>query len=77
VGGLALNDFSGRKDDYDGKAGVLKVFDASSGKEEYTLPLDSPPIFDGMAAAGESLYISMQDGAVLCLSGNLSKEVVR
>jgi len=77
VGGLALNDFSGRKDDYDGKAGVLKVFDASSGKEEYTLPLDSPPVFDGMAAAGESLYISTQDGAVLCLSGNLSKEVVR
>ena len=77
VGGLALNDFSGRKDDYDGKAGVLKVFDSSSGEEKYTLPLDSPPVFDGMAAAGESLYISTQDGTVQCLSGNLSKEVVR
>jgi outer membrane protein assembly factor BamB len=34
---------------------------------EYTLP--SPPVFDGMAAAGGQLYLSTTDGTVVCLTG--------
>ena len=68
MGGLDQSDFSGRKDDYDGKAGVLTVFDAGSGKVQRTIALDSPPVFDGMAATGKGLYISMHNGSVVCLS---------
>ena len=34
---------------------------------EYTL--QSTPIYDGMAAAGGDLFITLRDGSVVCLSG--------
>ncbi len=51
------------------KGGVLAAFDAGDGKKlaEYKLP--SPPVWDGMAAAGGRLYLSTKDGTVLCLGG--------
>jgi hypothetical protein len=30
--------------------------------------LSSPPVFDGMAAAGGRLYLSLMDGSILCLA---------
>jgi hypothetical protein len=30
--------------------------------------LDSPPIFDGMIAAGGRLFLSTMDGRVVCLA---------
>jgi hypothetical protein len=33
-----------------------------------TYPLDSPPIFDGMAAAYGRLYVSMTDGSLVCMA---------
>jgi len=32
--------------------------------------LDSPPVFDGMTAANERLYISTRDGRLLCMEKN-------
>lgn len=38
------------------------------------LELPSPPIFDGMAIANGKLFITLEDGSVLCLTkGNESK----
>lgn len=49
------------------KGGVLAAYAAENGKKlaEYTLP--SPPVWDGMAAAGGRLYISLNDGTIICM----------
>jgi hypothetical protein len=31
--------------------------------------LDSAPVFDGMAAANGRLYLSLENGQVLCMAG--------
>jgi len=31
--------------------------------------LDSAPVFDGMAAANGRLYLSLENGRVLCMEG--------
>jgi hypothetical protein len=31
--------------------------------------LGSPPVFDGMAAAGGKLYITLEGGSVACMAG--------
>jgi outer membrane protein assembly factor BamB len=51
------------------KGGVLAAFSTSDGKKlaEYKLP--APPVWDGLAAAGGRLYISLQNGKVLCFRG--------
>ncbi|MBN2314560.1 MAG: PQQ-binding-like beta-propeller repeat protein [Sedimentisphaerales bacterium] len=46
---------------------VVMAFSASDGSELAQYPLDGSPLFDGMAAAYGRLYISTEDGAVLCL----------
>ncbi len=53
-----LGAFEGRK------GGVLNVFDALSGKKLAEYKLDSPPVFNGAAAANGKLYISMEDGSL-------------
>lgn len=52
------------------KGGILAAFAAGDGHKlaEYKLP--APPVWDGMAAANGSLYISTTDGRVLCMSNN-------
>jgi len=49
------------------KGALLWALSASDGTKLAELKLDAPPVFDGMAAAGGSLYISLKDGSVLCL----------
>jgi hypothetical protein len=49
--------------------GKLVVLDAAEGKQLAELGLPSQPVFDGMAAAGGRLFISMTDGSVVCLEG--------
>ena len=48
-------------------AGALAAFDAETGKaiEQYKLP--APPVWDGMAAANGRLYISTDNGRILCM----------
>jgi hypothetical protein len=50
--------------------GILWAVSTADGKKlaEYKLP--STPVFDGMAAAGNSIYLTAKDGTVQCLGGN-------
>ncbi len=49
------------------KGGILTAFSTSDGKKlaEYNLP--APPVWDGMAAANNRLFISTLDGYVVCM----------
>jgi hypothetical protein len=50
-------------------AGVAAMaFSASDGSELAQYSLDASPVFDGMAAAYGRLYISTEDGTMLCLA---------
>jgi len=53
----------------EGRAGaVLVAFDPESGEKLHECPLETPPVFDGLSAAGGRLYLSTIDGRVLCLA---------
>jgi outer membrane protein assembly factor BamB len=47
---------------------LLMAISASDGTELAQYQLDSSPVFDGIAAVHGRLYISMQDGSVLCMA---------
>ena len=47
---------------------IVMAVSASDGSELAQCRLESSPVFDGMAAAYGRLYISTEDGAVLCLT---------
>ena len=50
-----------------GKRGVhLQIVSAADGKRISQTELDSLPVFDGMAAAGEKIYLSLKDGTLVC-----------
>jgi outer membrane protein assembly factor BamB len=51
------------------KGAVLRVVSVDDGKQLAELRLDSPPVFDGMVAAYESLYLSLRDGSIACFAG--------
>jgi len=48
------------------KGGLLYLAAAADGKELAQHKLESPPVFDGMAAAGGKLYIATMNGNILC-----------
>ena len=50
-----------------GKGGLLIVVSAGKGRKLAQYDLDSPPIFDGMAAAHGRAYLATVDGSVVCL----------
>jgi hypothetical protein len=52
------------------KGGVLRAVSAADGKRLAERRLDSPPVFDGMIAANERLYIATRDGRVVCMGGS-------
>ena len=53
---------------FKGRAGaVLWAVSAKDGQKLSELALDSPPVFDGLAAAGGRLWLSTLAGKVLCL----------
>jgi outer membrane protein assembly factor BamB len=51
-----------------GSPAILMAISASDGTELSQYQLDSSPVFDGMAAAYGRLYVSMEDGSLLCLA---------
>ncbi len=51
------------------KGGMLWAVSRDDGSKQAAYELESPPVFDGMAAAQGSLYLSTADGRVLCYSG--------
>ena len=57
----ALDTFEGRK------GSRLSVTDKTDGRVVAELTLESAPVFDGMIAAEQKLFISMVDGSVVCL----------
>lgn len=53
---------------WEGQRGaVLYAVDPATGEELTRMELDSPPAWDGLAAARGKLYISTMDGRVVCL----------
>jgi outer membrane protein assembly factor BamB len=48
---------------------VLEVISAADGKTLRQYPLESEPVFDGMAAAHGRLYMATKDGKILCMAG--------
>ena len=51
------------------REGVLKVYDADSGDFVSDTALESPPVWDGIAAANGRLYLCLEDGGVMCIAG--------
>jgi hypothetical protein len=49
------------------RGGLLWAVSTADGKKLAEYKLDSPPMFDGLAAANGRLYMSTQAGKVLCL----------
>ncbi len=60
----ALDSFEGRK------GALMWAVNKSDGKKMAEYKLDSAPVFDGMSAANGRLYISTQDGRLLCMGKN-------
>ncbi len=50
----------------DSSGGVIRKLSAETGEELDRLPLGVAPTFDGMSAAHGRLYVSTQDGKLLC-----------
>ena len=42
----------------------------ADGEKRHSLKLESAPVFDGMIAANECLYLSTLDGRVVCLGAD-------
>lgn len=48
--------------------GVLQSYAAADGLQKGPpISLEAPPVFDGMAVAGQALFISLLDGSLVCL----------
>jgi hypothetical protein len=48
--------------------GQLQIVSGADGKPLAQYELDSPPVWNGMAAAGGKLFISKRDGSIACWS---------
>ncbi|MFC1497612.1 PQQ-binding-like beta-propeller repeat protein [Verrucomicrobiota bacterium] len=63
-------DVVGKEDPWEhieGRAGgVLAVYSREDGKKLSELPLSSAPIFDGLSACGNNLFLVTKDGTVIC-----------
>ena len=59
---------------YQGKlGGVLWAASAVDGAKLAEYKLDSAPAWDGMAAAGGRIYVSLKNGQILCLGGKAER----
>jgi hypothetical protein len=55
---------------YEGRmGGVLWAASAATGEKIAEIRLDAPPVWDSLAVANGRLFISLQDGRVVCMSG--------
>jgi hypothetical protein len=51
------------------KGGRLWAVSTTDGSQLAEYPLDSPPVFDGLIAAQQRLFITTTDGVVSCWGG--------
>jgi outer membrane protein assembly factor BamB len=49
------------------KGGLLWAVSASDGTRQAGCRLESPPVFDGLIAAQDRLFLSLRDGRVICM----------
>ena len=53
---------------FEGRKGArLVAVSSRDGKKLGETSLDVPPVFDGLIAAGGRLFVSLEDGSLLCL----------
>ncbi len=52
------------------KGGMLWAVAAKDGSTMSKYALDAPPVFDGVAAAGGRLHLSLTDGSLTCMEGD-------
>ena len=53
---------------FEGRRGAkLRAVSAADGKKLAEYELQSPPVFDGMIAAAGRLYLSTEDGEIVCM----------
>ncbi len=45
---------------------VLRAYSAADGRQLREIPLEAPVVYDGLAAAGNRLYVSCRDGKLHC-----------
>ena len=57
--------------------GLLWIVSKADGRPAARYRLESPPVFDGMAAAGGRLFVSTLDGSVIALGGEGSAALPR
>jgi outer membrane protein assembly factor BamB len=50
------------------RGGVLDVLAAKDGKKLAEYTLESPPVWDGLAAANGRLYLTLRNGSMVCLA---------
>jgi outer membrane protein assembly factor BamB len=55
------------------RGGSLWCLDTQNGKRMSELPLPTPTVYEGMAAAYGKLYAALKDGSVLCLAPHVAK----
>jgi outer membrane protein assembly factor BamB len=67
VAGPPAEDGIWQRSDEPSRKGLLLAVSTSDGSVLAQYPLDSPPVFDGMAAAGGRLYISLENGCLVCM----------
>ena len=48
---------------------LLLAISAADGKEMARYPIAAAPVFNGMAAAGGELLLVLENGQVLCMTG--------
>jgi len=51
------------------KGGLLWAVSAENGEKLAEYELDAPPVFDGLIAANDKLFMSLMDESVVCLEG--------
>jgi outer membrane protein assembly factor BamB len=68
IAGPRMETGDGQIDLNESRPAVLIAISASDGNELARYQLDSTPVFDGMAAAYGRLYVSMENGNLLCMS---------
>ena len=68
AGGTLL--FGGEAAGRQPKGGVLRMLSRKDGRTLGQKPLDSPPVWDGMAAVGGRLFMALRSGSVVCMGSD-------
>ena len=69
IAGPFVETVDGPKGRNKNEGALLLAVSAADGVELARYPLDSPPVFDSMVAANSRLYLSLENGMLLCMAG--------